>query len=185
MPLAKNHALSSTDHAATLRRRHEAATSESRKERGQIFIPPGIARFMACLLRRFPEPFRLLDPGPGVGLLSSAVCERLCAPGPPRRIDIHLYETDRTLLPLVGRPDRRMLFDDAGDEEDFDAVVMNPPYVKIGAGAPQALTMGDAFRAVSISSDFGSIDAILSPRRGGTGRPRRGVHPAGNVADRP
>ncbi len=167
------------DHAAALQRRHEAATPlETRKEKGQVFTPSGIARFMASLLTRFPDPFRLLDPGAGAGLLSSAVCERLCALGSPRRIDIHLYETDPTLLPLLdanlrhcraallasgqelrftihqddfilgtrGRPDQRMLFDDGGEEEDFDAVIMNPPYFKIGAESPQAMAMGEAFR---------------------------------------
>ena len=149
-----------------------------RKEKGQVFTPPGIARFMAGLFTRFPERFRLLDPGRG-----SARWPRPSANGSSpcaRRgsIEIHLYETDRTLLPLLeanmehcrtallaagqelrftihdedfilgtrGRPDQRTLFDDDGAEDEFDAVIMNPPYFKIGAESPHALAMGEAFR---------------------------------------
>ncbi len=180
MPLATNRdGLPLTDHAAALQRRHEAATSvDARKERGQVFTPPEIACFMAGLLTRFPECLRLLDAGAGAGLLSSAVCERLLALRSPRRIEIHLYETDRALLPLLeanmehcraallatgqelrftihdddfilgtrGRPDQRTLFIEDGAEDEFDAVIMNPPYFKLGAESPHALAMGEAFR---------------------------------------
>ncbi len=180
MPLATNRdGLPLTDHAAALQQRHEAATSvDARKERGQVFTPPGIARFMAGLFTRSPEDLRLLDPGAGVGALASAVCERLLALRSPRRIEIHLYETDRALLPMLeanmehcrtallatgrelrfrihhvdfilgtrGRPDQRTLFDDDGAEDEFDAVIMNPPYFKIGAESPHALALGEAFR---------------------------------------
>src|SRR5207248_10372813 len=40
---------------------------------------------------------------------------------------------------------QRMLFDDGADDE-FDAVIMNPPYFKIGADSPHGLALGDAFR---------------------------------------
>jgi adenine-specific DNA-methyltransferase len=180
MPLAKKiEGLPLTDRAAALQRRHEAATSvEARKERGQVFTPPGVARFMAGLFTRFPERLRLLDAGAGVGSLSSAVCERLVGMGSPRHIEIYLYETDRALLPLLeanmrhcraallaagqdlrftildedfilgtrGRPDQLMFFDGDRAEDRFDAVIMNPPYFKVGADSPHARAMGDTFR---------------------------------------
>jgi adenine-specific DNA-methyltransferase len=103
MPMARDlEGVPLTERAAALQRRHEAAMSvDARKERGQVFTPPGIARFMAGLFTRLSDRFRLLDAGAGAGVLSSAVCERLLALRSPRRIEIHLYETDRTLLPLL------------------------------------------------------------------------------------
>jgi len=167
------------DYAAELQQQHEEATSvDARKEKGQVFTPPGVCRFMAGLFTRIPERFRLLDAGAGVGSLASAVCERLLTLRSPGQVEIHLYESDKMLLPLLeanmqhcraallaaghglrftihhedfilgtrGRSDQRMLFDDDGAGDEFDAVIMNPPYFKIGAGSPHALAMGDAFR---------------------------------------
>src|SRR5271155_4528363 len=167
------------DHAVALQRRHEEATSvDARKEKGQVFTPPGVCRFMAGLFTRIPERFRLLDAGAGVGSLASAVCERLLTLRSPRQVEIHLYESDQALLPLLeanmqhcraallaaghglefvihdedfilgtrGRTRQRMLFDDDDAGAEFDAVIMNPPYFKVGADTPHALAMGDAFR---------------------------------------
>ena len=47
------------------------------------------------------------------------------------------------ILTTQGRRAQRMLFDDDAVEE-FDAVIMNPPYFKIGADSAHALAMGDA-----------------------------------------
>jgi adenine-specific DNA-methyltransferase len=179
MQLAKTLGSTLSDYAVALQRRHEEATSVgSRKERGQVFTPPGVCRFMAGLFTRIPERFRLLDAGAGVGSLSSAVCERLLNLRSPRQVEIHLYETDPALLPLLeanmqhcraallaaghgfqfaihnadfilgtrGRTGQRMLFDEDEVGEEFDAVIMNPPYFKVGADSPHALAMGDAFR---------------------------------------
>ena len=64
--------------AAALQKRHEAATTvESRKEKGQVFTPAGVCRFMAGLFTRIPDRFRLLDAGAGVGSLAAAFCERV------------------------------------------------------------------------------------------------------------
>ncbi len=49
------------------------------------------------------------------------------------------------ILTTQGRRAQRMLFDDDAVEE-FDAVIMNPPYFKIGADSAHALAMGDAFQ---------------------------------------
>lgn len=90
------------DYAATLQERHEAATAaDARKERGQVFTPPGVCGFMAGLFTKIPDNFRLLDAGAGVGSLAAAVCERIQTLRSPRKIEIALYETDATLLPLL------------------------------------------------------------------------------------
>ena len=63
--------------AAALQKRHEAATTvESRKEKGQVFTPVGVCRYMAGLFTRIPDRGRLLDAGAGIGSLAAAFCER-------------------------------------------------------------------------------------------------------------
>jgi len=49
------------------------------------------------------------------------------------------------ILTTQGRQAQRLLFDDNGVEE-FDAVIMNPPYFKIGADSAQALAMANVFQ---------------------------------------
>jgi len=54
------------DYSAALQERLEVATSaDARKERGQVFTPPSVCRFMAGLFTRIPDCFRLLDAGAG------------------------------------------------------------------------------------------------------------------------
>lgn len=50
-----------------------------------------------------PKTFRLLDPGAGIGALSSAFCERVRELSTCRRLEIHLFETDGDLLPSLRR----------------------------------------------------------------------------------
>lgn len=164
--------------SAALQKRHEDATTvESRKDKGQVFTPVGVCRYMAGLFTRIPDRVRVLDAGAGIGSLAAAFCERVLALPSPRRLEITLYESDPALLPLLeknmqhcrsaltaaghelcfsirdedfilnsrGRRDQRMLFDDEDSEDEFDAVIMNPPYFKTGADSAHALAMGDAF----------------------------------------
>src|SRR5947209_1567804 len=164
---------------AALQRRHETATTvEWRKEKGQVFTPVRICRYMAGLFTRIPDRLRLLDAGAGIGSLAAAFCERVLTLPSPRRIEVTLYESDPTLLPLLeenmrhcrsalaaaghelcttirdedfilssrGRREQRMLFDDGEEGDEFDAVIMNPPYFKTGADSAHALAMGDVFQ---------------------------------------
>jgi adenine-specific DNA-methyltransferase len=50
------------------------------------------------------------------------------------------------ILATQARRAQRTLFDDGESMEEFDAVVMNPPYFKIGADSAHALAMGDIFQ---------------------------------------
>src|SRR5438105_282182 len=71
--------------SAQMQKRFENATSLAhRKQKGQVFTPRPVARFMAGLLTEIPARFRLLDPGAGVGTLTAAVCERICKLSSPR-----------------------------------------------------------------------------------------------------
>jgi len=74
-----------------------ATTAAYRKQRGQVFTPPEIARFMAGLFSRIPRRFRLLDPGAGTGSLATAVCERILSLRSPREVVVDVFETDLAL----------------------------------------------------------------------------------------
>ena len=165
--------------ALALQKRYEAATTvESRKDKGQVFTPVGVCRYMAGLFTRIPDRVRLLDAGAGIGSLAAACCERVLTMPSPHRLEITLYESDPALLPLLeenmrncrsvlasaghdlcfmirnedfilnsrGRREQRMLFDDDDARDEYDAVIMNPPYFKTGADSAHALAMGDAFQ---------------------------------------
>ena len=88
-----------------LQKQFETTTSlEQRKLRGQFFTPPEIAQFMAGLFSLpIPKTFRLLDPGAGIGALSSAFCDHVRHLRTSCRLEIHLFESDEGLLPLLRR----------------------------------------------------------------------------------
>ena len=69
--------------------------------------------------------------------------ESLKAAGHELRYTIH---TEDFILRTRGRRPQRMLFDDGEALEEFDAVIINPPYFKIGADSAHALAMGDVFQ---------------------------------------
>lgn len=151
-------------------------TVDDRKEKGQVFTPPGVCRYMAGLFTDIPKSFRLLDPGAGLGTLTAAVCERVLSLRSPRKIEVHLYETDTLVGPLLERSMehcRRLLLA-AGHSftydirardfilegprglsaapslfdrgESYDAVIMNPPYFKVGVGSEYAKAMADTIK---------------------------------------
>ena len=68
---------------------------ENKSAFGQYMTPATVASFMASL---FPVPsnkkIRLLDPGAGVGSLTSAFVEHLCKGETGYRVDVDAYEID-------------------------------------------------------------------------------------------
>lgn len=95
-------------HSAELQRAYEQQSSaEARKRRGQFFTPPTVARFMASLFGKFPQRVRLLDPGAGIGILSAAVCDRILGLRAPRQVDIHLFESEPSVIDLLDENMRR------------------------------------------------------------------------------
>ncbi len=153
--------------ALELQEQHQAGSTRSHsKAHGQFFTPPSVAAFMASLLGVPPRNFRVLDPGTGSGILSAAVCDYVVRLKSPRVVHLELYETEPSVLPLLveclERCKREMRR--AGHTltvelhvEDFilsaapqaalfsgrptglfDAVIMNPPYFKIGKDSPYA-----------------------------------------------
>lgn len=73
----------------------------ARKSKGQFFTPPAVARFMAAQFDDIPKRFRLLDPGAGTGALTLAVCQRLLESQTSHQLDVHLFETDPEVLPVL------------------------------------------------------------------------------------
>jgi len=90
------------NHALELQHRFENSVGvEHRKERGQVFTPPEVARFMANLFDAIPLEYVLLDPGAGIGTLSAAFCERISKLCSPRTVTAHVFENDPQLIPLL------------------------------------------------------------------------------------
>ncbi len=88
-----------------LQAKYERLTSVAvRKKKGQFFTPSETCRFMASLFTlKASGIFRLLDPGAGTGSLAAAVCDRFLDFRSPRRLDLHLLENDREVLPFLHR----------------------------------------------------------------------------------
>ncbi|MBI3267825.1 MAG: Eco57I restriction-modification methylase domain-containing protein [Planctomycetes bacterium] len=73
-----------------------------RRAMGQFMTPAPVARFMASLFRTPRKTVRLLDAGAGVGSLSAAFVEEVCArTRRPSRLVITAYEMDPILLPRL------------------------------------------------------------------------------------
>lgn len=70
-----------------------------RREAGQFFTPPLIARYMANLAGALPDSACILDPGAGVGILTCAVCE-LAVVQQLSALSIVAYEADSVLSAL-------------------------------------------------------------------------------------
>jgi adenine-specific DNA-methyltransferase len=74
-----------------------------RKERGQYFTPKRIGEFMVRMLDGFIDNKnpRILDPGAGVGIFESLLCERLRSCKRKISVSFDLYENNREILPLL------------------------------------------------------------------------------------
>lgn len=130
-----------------------------RSELGQYFTPAPVADFMAQLLDVSSEAARLLDPGAGVGSLTAAAAARWAA-GRGGPLKATLVEKDETLIRSLGETVRdlsaihdveaelvtadfvewavdRVCGFGAVHAPQFDVVLMNPPYHKIGSSSPE------------------------------------------------
>ena len=137
---------------------------KQRKEIGQFFTTIDIAKYMVSM---FDEPrkdtIRLLDPGAGSGILSAAAIERLQACN-VQKVQLVCYETSEEILPLLRTNIDKIVktasivvdaeirekdylisqkdqFQSNKPIESYDWIIGNPPYLKIGKDAPEALSM--------------------------------------------
>ena len=137
-----------------------------RKQYGQFFTNLTTAKFMAGLFNfDLSKPnIEILDAGAGTGILSAAVVQRLISIGYQGRIRITCYETDSLVLPLLEK-NMSILKEQANisyiiknenyitsqpfavnslfrdNENIYDYVIGNPPYLKVSKDANEAKTM--------------------------------------------
>ena len=83
--------------------------AERRASLGQYMTPAPIGRFMASLFSGTTGDLRVLDPGAGVGSLTAAFAERLCAEtGHSRSVEFVCYEIDAMLSGYLGETLRQV-----------------------------------------------------------------------------
>src|SRR4029077_2977654 len=173
-----------------------------RSQLGQFFTPALTARFIASMLD-VPEKksIRVLDPGAGVGILGAAGVVQLVAHRSRlENIELISYELDvrldedlrktliacRRLARSVGVElswelrakdyvaDVGEFFDEDGREQ-FDAIIMNPPYRKIRTDSDERAVLEaiglrvsnlyTAFLALSVAQlEPGGVLAAITPR---------------------
>ncbi len=76
-------------------------TEEYRKQLGQYFTPPAIARFMAQLAALSEQDVRVLEPAAGLGILVAALAERIASASHLTRWHVAAYEIDASIRPLL------------------------------------------------------------------------------------
>lgn len=137
-----------------------------RKKYGQFFTNVTTAQYMASLFDFDMTKLQidLLDAGAGTGILSAAVVQRLLDVGYTGHIHIICYETDPLVLPLLQenltimasratvsftiKNENYITSQFFGtdsffkeDENNYDYVIGNPPYLKISKDAAEAKSM--------------------------------------------
>ena len=141
-----------------------------RKKKGQFFTSKETAVFMASLFdtERFGNEITVLDPGSGTGVLSAAFIERMGKESIVDKINLYCYETDEEVLPVL--KENLKFMKEASPinleyhvmEEDYllsqyhdfnhdllaeeyprkyDAVIGNPPYLRVMRDNPAAMAM--------------------------------------------
>src|SRR5688572_23101699 len=74
-------------------------TQKHKKDKGQFFTPTPIARLMASFCELTKSSLKILDPGCGTAVLSSALVEHLTELNPNiKLIELVAYETDLELI---------------------------------------------------------------------------------------
>lgn len=148
----------------------EKMPKSERKGYGQFFTSMETARFMAGMydLSNVNGRISVLDAGAGSGILSCALLQRLNGVEQVDEINLVCYETDEKILPILQEnlehcqksshkrfhfevrtenyilaqgADFSNLIGGANNLQKYDLVIGNPPYMKIGRNAPEALAM--------------------------------------------
>lgn len=148
----------------------ENMPKSERKKKGQFFTSKETAKFMANMFdfTNFNETISLLDPGAGTGLLTAAFIDRASKEPKIKKIIITCYEKDVEVLEILNRNLKYLknnssididykihtndyLLSQSNDFErnllanenpiKYDAVIANPPYLRILKNDRSALAM--------------------------------------------
>ena len=144
-------------------------SKSERKKIGQFFTNSETAVYMGSLIKNEKEELSILDPGAGSGILSAAVLESLYNSNVVNKINLDLYENNNDIIPLLKsnleymknellNHDKVLSYNIYNEnfitfnEEDwsgsvqgkrYDAVISNPPYLKISKSAPESSVMSN------------------------------------------
>ena len=135
----------------------EQMPKEIRKKNGQFFTSKETALFMASLfdLSSFSKEISILDPGAGSGILTAALIQRIIDTDKIEAIKITCYETNDDILELLNanlswiskntslKIEYNNMLGASTKPEKYDVIIGNPPYLKIGKMANEALSMPD------------------------------------------
>lgn len=166
--------------------------SDHRAAMGQFFTPRDVASFLASLLD-LPDhgPYRLLDPGAGVGSLSAAVAARVITERPDLELHVVAFEVDAALIAHLaaslaecaqaGTAAGASITYDVRHQSfvehatgwgfetpaEYDACIANPPYRKVNTSAPERVAAeAIGLRASNLYTIFTGLSATLL-RQGG------------------
>lgn len=129
-----------------------------RKSYGQFFTTERTARFMAGMFNidvTLPT-IHICDTGAGTGVLTAAIIEHILNLGYAGNIHVVCYENDQHVLPFLHENlefmsiGHKFTYEIREDNyittppvkgEQFDYIIGNPPYKKIGKDAPEAIAL--------------------------------------------
>lgn len=149
--------------------------NSDRSRLGQFFTPSSIALHMAGMFSKTVSPVSLLEAGAGVGALLHAACARMEVGS------IEAWEIDDTLVPYLEQVtselcDRSVIHNadfllEVGglirEGRQFDRVILNPPYLKIGTGSPHRVAVEElGVRTVNLYTAFVAA-SLMVLRNGG------------------
>ncbi|WP_053958222.1 BsuBI/PstI family type II restriction endonuclease [Sulfobacillus thermosulfidooxidans] len=80
---------------------NETSILNEKRQKGQFFTPPTIAKFMASLVTFNRNKIKVLDPGAGIGILTASLVDRIISENRSVDMDVDLFEIDHTVLPYL------------------------------------------------------------------------------------
>lgn len=169
-------------------------TTKHKKHNGQYFTPIKIARLMASYCDFTKKTIRILDPGCGTAILTSALIEHLVkTKNDIEYINLIAYETDSDLIPFTKNTLtylKKWLFDKGVSLQyllhisdfvldnskalkenynggQFDLIISNPPYFKLAKDDPKTIAAKELVSGQpNIYSIFMGLSAKLLSEKG-------------------